>query len=355
MRKSGSVAARRKPSPSRADRERAHWVPAQRANPERVRGVGARRVSRAAGWGAAVVTVLVSCSDRAGRKAESPEPPASIRPAPAVAPAGARPGSGGVAPGLAEPSEQAASRPASLPRYFTVEVAPDGRLYADGVSVPDLAALSAVAGAASRRGTFAGAAVFHSAKIGSATKGSEGEVIGVLRAAGFEQPSLARRTPPREIRSFAVPDRKGPVSPSASARRPEVREPERQVARNAAPVRPPPGRALVVETVGLHVGGGARSEESRQRLVQLFERQFPAFAKCHALATERDRSALFGVDVYVPASGGRARVGEVRTTLVGEAFRDCMVRAIGAVRFPPPDQERPTAVSYSFVFKPDGR
>ena len=174
-------------------------------------------------------------------------------------------------------------------------------------------------------------------------------LIASLEAAGFERPSVAGRLAPAEIRSFEVGEPDG-ESGSAPADDFVFGSDE---APDSVPVEGTEA-GLVVKTVGLHVGGGARSEASRQQWVRIFERHFDAFARCHALASQRTHNASFGIDIYVPVGGGPGGIGEVRTRLRGKGFRGCMLRAFRAIEFPPPGKGQRTAVSYSLIFKPPG-
>jgi hypothetical protein len=87
-------------------------------------------------------------------------------------------------------------------------------------------------------------------------------------------------------------------------------------------------------------------------MLKLFERNFGAFRRCHADVPEHTENASFGVDLLIPAAGGRAKVRETRTRLAGDGFKSCMLRVFQSIRFEAPPTARPEIVSYSVVFKP---
>lgn len=123
-----------------------------------------------------------------------------------------------------------------------------------------------------------------------------------------------------------------------------------------APPPPPPRQKAVpvtLQTVGMKVSGYEVDEGTRQRMVQLIERQFDRFRGCYPLAENRDVNSSFGVDLYVPKDGGAARIQQTRSRLEGKDFTRCMERAFLGVRFKAPAQGIPQVVSYSVLFKID--
>jgi hypothetical protein len=108
-------------------------------------------------------------------------------------------------------------------------------------------------------------------------------------------------------------------------------------------------------TMGLHVDGLLNREPHRSRLVRVFEREFPAFRRCHERAERHAEGASFGVDVLIPKDGGRGKVRQIRTWLESKAFRSCMTGAFESIRFAPPPSGRAEIVSYSVLFKPNAR
>jgi len=111
-------------------------------------------------------------------------------------------------------------------------------------------------------------------------------------------------------------------------------------------------RAVSLSTVGLHVAGPANREENRRKLVAVFERQFDAFQRCYGLSLPHAENASFGVDLLIPAKGGKPTVRQTRTRLRGPEFKACMLRVFEAIGFEPPPTSRSEIISYSVLFKP---
>lgn len=252
-----------------------------------------------------------------------------------------------VTPAPAAATEEAAARERrgsarrDLPRQFTVELTRDGAMFADGARARTVDEVEAQARRAlAAPPFFAGATVF--ADISSPQ--SLDAVLAVLKRAGFSTVRSVRRAAPAELSAAA------PVFPPAVA----------SVAKMAAP--PAIGAApsdtvaeplrVEVLTVGLHVARPLGREPYRARLLRAFEKEFKAFARCHALASQRERNASFGVDLLVPTRGGRAKVRQSRTRLTGAEFHGCMQRAFENVVFEAPPTARPEMISYSLLFKP---
>lgn len=110
---------------------------------------------------------------------------------------------------------------------------------------------------------------------------------------------------------------------------------------------------VTLQTVGMKISGYEVDEATRQRMVQLIERQFERFRACYPLAQNRDVNSSFGVDLYVPKDGGAATIRQTRSRLEGKEFTRCMERAFLGVRFKAPAQGIPQVVSYSVLFKID--
>jgi hypothetical protein len=245
--------------------------------------------------------------------------------------------------------------PRALPRQFTVEVATGGALYADGAAIGNVSELERWARRASTSSRFAGAAVF-----GDLQRDAEAvhQALDILRRAGFVTVRSAGRVVPTELSAGRLPGNPPVVSlapatsgPAVSAPRmsaPRMSAPKSQATLGAAPV----SADVSVATVGLHVDGALNREPHRGRLVQVFERKFGAFKRCHQRASPHAQNASFGVDLWVPKAGGFAKVRQTRTRLGGDGFRACMHAVFETIRFDPPPSERPEIVSYSLLFKP---
>lgn len=241
----------------------------------------------------------------------------------------------------------------SLPRQFSIEVGPAGVLVADGMRVGAAAELERWAQRALAGARFSGAVVFgDEARDGAAIS----DVVERLRRAGFSEVRRVGRAAPAELSALAraTPPVIAEHGVRASSASPAAASPAAPRA-PAAPSRPLAVAPVTLATVGLHVDGVLNREPHRSRLVRVFERQFPAFRRCHDRAERHDEGASFGVDLLIPKGGGRGKVRQTRTRLASQAFRTCMNGAFEAIRFAPPPSERPEIVSYSVLFKPSAR
>jgi hypothetical protein len=117
---------------------------------------------------------------------------------------------------------------------------------------------------------------------------------------------------------------------------------------------PPSGNArslpeLIVENVGLHIGGGPNDAANKLPFERAIEKQFSAFRRCY-LAVERPaQGGTFGVDLFIGAAGGPPEVRDARTGMSGATFRACVRDAFTKVAFEPP--RKPTVISYSLRFR----
>jgi hypothetical protein len=227
----------------------------------------------------------------------------------------------------------------ALPRQFSVEVARDGVLFADGTRLGARSELERWAQRAIAGSRFAGAVVFGDEEHDAA---AITEVMDVLRRVGFEVRRAARPAP-AELSAARTPG----LTPVVTAgRAPSVVSPA------SSTPRPP---AVALASVGLHVDGTLNREPHRGRLLRVLEREFNAYRRCHERAEKHVQGASFGVDLFIPKAGGRATVRQTRTRLTSKAFRTCMHGAFEAIRFAPPPSGRPEIVSYSVLFKPSGQ
>jgi len=106
---------------------------------------------------------------------------------------------------------------------------------------------------------------------------------------------------------------------------------------------------LIVETIGLHVGGGSNEKDEKLPFERAVARQFPALRRCYLQVEQPGAGGTFGVDLFIAATGGHPEVRDARTGIRGTAFRDCVRAAFGAVEFEPP--KKPTVISYSVRFR----
>jgi hypothetical protein len=106
---------------------------------------------------------------------------------------------------------------------------------------------------------------------------------------------------------------------------------------------------LIVESIGLHVGGGSNDKDEKLPFERAVARQFPALRRCYLQVEQPGASGTFGVDLFIAAAGGHPEVRDARTAMRGTAFRDCVRAAFGAVEFEP--LKKPTVISYSVRFR----
>jgi hypothetical protein len=296
---------------------------------------------------------LLCCCGQAGAQAMAVPARAVAEPTLTSATAGPTQLAAAAVPTLPGASRIEPAEPASvqLPAHYTIELRPEGRIYADGRSLGGDAELGPDARAAASRGGFAGAVVFADPRVG------EQRALGArqeLRAAGFEVVLLVERAAPTPISAAPRPESgalraQAAVEPvgaveegSPAAKAPDVGSPE-------------PESMLILKTVGLHIGGAPNDEPSRQHFVRQFETKFDDFRRCYPLAENAsEQNAGFGVDLLIPARGGKPRLRQARSRLLGKRFRRCMRDAFVSLRFARPRVERSVTVSYSLIFKPRG-
>lgn len=254
---------------------------------------------------------------------------------------------------------RAAASAGSLPRQFSVEVGPGGALFADGTRIGAASELARWAQRAAAGARFAGAVVFGDPEQDGAMLA---EAVAVLQGAGFADVRNAGRPAPAVLSaaraSGAAPVVAAARSPVPAPAAPAAARPPVTSAGATSAARPrpaPSGPAVSLMSMGLHVDGLLNREPHRGRLVKVFEREFPAFKRCHGRASPHAEGASYGVDLLIPRGGGRAKVRATRTRLEGAAFGSCMRAAFEAIQFPAPPSERPEIVSYSVLFKPSGR
>jgi hypothetical protein len=112
----------------------------------------------------------------------------------------------------------------------------------------------------------------------------------------------------------------------------------------------PPPRVLV-ENIGMHIGGGPNDAVTKEPIAKSVAPCFDSFRACWDAAAGATARGTFGVDLLIPAEGGKAAVSHPRTRIGGDAFRDCVVHVFEEVNFARPRGGR-TTVSYSLRFQP---
>lgn len=126
----------------------------------------------------------------------------------------------------------------------------------------------------------------------------------------------------------------------------------------AAPgATPGPAAALpevVVESVGMHVGGGKNDETEKAPFKRAIESRFAEFRRCYVEVEQPGKGGTFGVDLFIGREGGKPEVRQPRTGMSGEKFRSCVVAVFNSIDFERP-RAGPTVVSYSLRFSVGGR
>jgi len=253
----------------------------------------------------------------------------------------------GASPAMAVPASSTAKL--ALPRHLTIELRRDGTWAVDGVRFASVPELEPAVLQLARSGMFTGVAVFGAAR---GENPAWRQLSDVLSRAALAPIRHAGRAAPIDL---ALLVRASPAAENLRLERPAAAASEA----DAASLVPRPdtaasagARAVSLSTVGLHVAGPANREENRRKLVALFERRFDAFQRCYGLAHPHAENASFGVDLLIPAKGGKPTVRQTRTRLRGAEFKACMLRVFEALVFEPLPTSRSEIVSYSVLFKP---
>jgi hypothetical protein len=142
-----------------------------------------------------------------------------------------------------------------------------------------------------------------------------------------------------------------PASSSVEAAAPSTPPAVEASAPVALPAPSVPAAAVTVENIGMHIGGGPNDAVSKAPIGGSVTPHFGELGACWAQVGDPARGGDFGVDLLIPAEGGRATVSHPRTTLGPEGFRDCVVAVFTAIDFARPRTGR-TTVSYSLRFTP---
>jgi hypothetical protein len=125
---------------------------------------------------------------------------------------------------------------------------------------------------------------------------------------------------------------------------------------SAAPVVEQPGSLpeVVVENVGLHIGGGPNDEATKAPFKAAIAEHFAEFRQCYVKVEEPGKGGTFGVDLRIGRDGGQPKVEQPRTSMRGEQFKSCVLRVFSAVEFKKPPRGA-TVISYSLRFTVGGK
>jgi hypothetical protein len=103
----------------------------------------------------------------------------------------------------------------------------------------------------------------------------------------------------------------------------------------------------------MHIGGGPNDAVHKAPIADSVAPHFDEIRTCWAKGEAPTRGGDFGVDLLIPAEGGRATVSHPRTSIHPDAFRDCVVAVFEAIDFQRPKKGL-TMVSYALRFTPLG-
>jgi hypothetical protein len=107
-----------------------------------------------------------------------------------------------------------------------------------------------------------------------------------------------------------------------------------------------------VVNIGMHIGGGPNDAATKAPIGGSVAPHFPELARCFARVDDPKKGGDFGIDLKVPAAGGKAEASHPRTTLRGEGFSPCVLAVFSAIDFQKP-KGGATVVSYSLRFTPE--
>jgi hypothetical protein len=170
-------------------------------------------------------------------------------------------------------------------------------------------------------------------------------VIDRLRAAGVTRVAFA-------LQPDAAP------TPVAAPSQPPTGEPPPVAPYTPLPpesATPPPDPSaslpqVIVETVGLHIGGGPNDAAAKAPYLGAIEPEFDAFRACFVKVAEPEKGGTFGVDLLIGRSGGKPEVKQPRTGMKGDEFRTCVIEAFQRIEFAKP-AKGPTMISYSLRYR----
>jgi hypothetical protein len=107
---------------------------------------------------------------------------------------------------------------------------------------------------------------------------------------------------------------------------------------------------VIVENVGLHIGGGPNDDASKAPFLRAIEPHRDAFRACFVKVEEPEKGGTFGVDLSIGRGGGKAEVRQPRTGMKGTEFRKCVIEAFEQIVFEKP-AKGPTVISFSIRYR----
>jgi hypothetical protein len=159
--------------------------------------------------------------------------------------------------------------------------------------------------------------------------------------------------PVRANTAPVAPGRPTATTPKPASRSTESEPPPRPVPAEPSTLPEESRGALglpevVVENIGLHIGGGPNTPAVKEPFVAAVAQRFRDFRLCYTHSNDPEAGGVFGVDLRIDREGGHPEVSEPRTKMGGPEFRQCVLDVFRSVSFERLD--KPTVISYSMRF-----
>lgn len=122
-------------------------------------------------------------------------------------------------------------------------------------------------------------------------------------------------------------------------------------ASDASSSEPASAPKVKVFSIGMHVAGGPFDEATKKPFLADVEPHYGALAQCWTHVTAHAQADV-GVDIRIPAEGGRAQISNPRSTMKAEGFVPCVVAFFEGIAWAKPKRGGVQVLSYSVRFKP---
>lgn len=179
--------------------------------------------------------------------------------------------------------------------------------------------------------------------------------ICILAASGCTSPQPKTEPPASSEARSSAPAASAPAPrPSASvaeAPAPTASASAAPSASAAASADPEPVPTNVdVKFYGLHVGGGKNDKAEHAPIIASVNRHLDDFKRCFAKAEDTKKGGTYGIQLLIPADGGKAEVSLPKSGIKGDAFKECMLATYTEMEFDPPKGHIKTNATYSVIF-----
>ncbi len=167
---------------------------------------------------------------------------------------------------------------------------------------------------------------------------------------------FARSASPTASTTAASSDAPAASAPSATptgsaSAEPTVAVPDVSSAPPPAPELPAVLPDVEVKNVGMHIGGGPNDNATKQPIRDAVKPHYDELRACYAKANKPGKEETFGVDILIPADGGRAKITKPRVSMKGEGLAPCLTAVFERVEFAKPPKGVAMTVSFSVQFK----